>query len=294
MPEPTYTLLATLGGQPQVVTFTLDLLLQRGSHISEVIVVHPAPFDPHLQHSLRCLNAEFANNCYQFNGQSFRCHFYSHILQHHDQPLGDIVDSLCADGVVDTIYSLIRSLKQQGRSIHLSITGGRRMMSSLAVSAALLHFKHTDHIWHIYTPEELRKQANVGALMHVPPGRSVNLIEVPFVPWGTYIAGLPQPGESAQAARTSQFAQAKAQQHSHCATVMKKASKREQEVLRLFAEGLRPQEVATRLDRTVKTIDTYKTRLLEYCHEVWDIERSIRLDYHFLYEKFSSYFESHE
>ena len=54
-----HTLLATLGGQPQVVTFTLDLLLQRGFPISEVILVHPEASHPRLQHSLDCLNAEF-------------------------------------------------------------------------------------------------------------------------------------------------------------------------------------------------------------------------------------------
>ena len=54
-----HTLLATLGGQPQVVTFTLDLLLQRGFPISEVIVIHPQAAHPRLQHSLDRLNAEF-------------------------------------------------------------------------------------------------------------------------------------------------------------------------------------------------------------------------------------------
>ena len=37
----THTLLAPLGGQPQIVTFTLDLLLRRDFPISEVIVIHP-------------------------------------------------------------------------------------------------------------------------------------------------------------------------------------------------------------------------------------------------------------
>ncbi len=47
-----HTLLATLGGQPQVITFTLDLLLQRGYPISEVVLVHPEATHPRLQQSL--------------------------------------------------------------------------------------------------------------------------------------------------------------------------------------------------------------------------------------------------
>ena len=34
------TLIATLGGQPQVVTFALDALLSRGVLITQVIVLH--------------------------------------------------------------------------------------------------------------------------------------------------------------------------------------------------------------------------------------------------------------
>jgi DNA-binding CsgD family transcriptional regulator len=234
------------------------------------------------------------NDSYHFNGQSFRCRFYSHILRHNNEPLADITNNICADGVVDTIYCLIRDLKQQGRSIHLSITGGRRMMSSLAVSAALLHFKHSDHIWHIYTPDEVKWQVRDGTHMHVSPKEGVQLIEVPFVPWGTYLSGLPQPINTAQAARTAQAEQARKEQHTRCSAVVEQASSREKEILSLFAKGLRPQEVAERLKLSLKTIDTHKTKLLGYCHTAWDIDLDIRLDYHFLKEEFASFFEVEE
>ena len=38
MPDHPHALVATLGGQPQVVTFTLDLLLKNGYPISDVFV----------------------------------------------------------------------------------------------------------------------------------------------------------------------------------------------------------------------------------------------------------------
>ncbi len=81
----THTLLATLGGQPQVVTFTLDLLLRRGIPISEVIVLHPEASDTRLQHSLECLNAEFVGDHYQFNGDTI--HLRSHVLRLDDNTL---------------------------------------------------------------------------------------------------------------------------------------------------------------------------------------------------------------
>jgi CRISPR-associated protein Csx14 len=64
----THTLLAPLGGQPQIITFTLDLLLRRDFPISEVIVIHPHAAQKRLQQSLELLNAEFAGDRYLFNG----------------------------------------------------------------------------------------------------------------------------------------------------------------------------------------------------------------------------------
>ncbi len=197
-----HTLLATLGGQPQVVTFTLDLLLQRGYPISEVVLVHPEASHPRLQHSLDCLNGEFVGDRYRATGRTI--HLRSQILLLDDEPLDDIVNEVSADGALNTIHQLIRSLKRQRRCIHLSITGGRRLMSSIATEAALLNFTHSDHIWHIYTPEAVQKQVSEGAIMHSSPRDGVHLIERHFVPWGTYFSDLSQTVSSAQETIRSQ------------------------------------------------------------------------------------------
>ena len=288
-----HTLLATLGGQPQVVTFTLDLLLQRGFSISEVIVVHPEASYPRLQHSLDCLNAEFVGDRYQVSGQTI--HLRSHVLHLDDEPLDDIVDEVSADGALNTIHQLIRSLKRQHRCIHLSITGGRRLMSSIATEAALLNFTHSDHIWHIYTPDALQVQANAGTLMHVSPRDGVHLIERHFVPWGTYFSDLPQTISTAQEAIRFQKSKVDGQEQARCDQVVKQATDRQLDVLRAFAEGLNIQEVAERLCITTRTVDAHKTKLLELCREVWAMEQSAsRLGYHFLYKTFASYFDSQQ
>ena len=289
----THTLLATLGGQPQVVTFTLDLLLQRGFPISEVILVHPEASHPRLQHSLNCLNAEFVGDRYQANGQTI--HLRSHVLLLDDEPLDDIVDEVSADGALNTIHQLIRSLKRQRRCIHLSITGGRRLMSSIATEAALLNFTHSDHIWHIYTPEALQMQVNEGTLMHISSQNGVHLIERHFVPWGTYFSDLPQTVSTAQETIHSQRRKMDIMEHTRCDQVVKQLTARQREVLQAFAEGLNIQEVAERLCITTGTVDAHKTKLLELCREVWAIEQSAsRLGYHFLYKTFAPYFDSQQ
>ena len=288
-----HTLLATLGGQPQVVTFTLDLLLQRGFPISEVILVHPQPCEPRLQHALDCLNAEFVGDRYQVSGQTI--HLRSHVLRLDDEPLDDIVDEVSADGALNTIHHLICSLKRQHRCIHLSITGGRRLMSSIATEAALLNFTHSDHVWHIYTPEAVQRQANEGTLMHISLQDGVYLIERHFVPWGTYFSDLPQVISTAQETIHFQKRKMDALEQTCCEQVVKQLTARQREVLQAFAEGLNIQEVAERLCITPRTVDAHKTKLLELCREVWAIEQSAsRPGYHFLYKTFAPYFDSQQ
>ena len=287
-----HTLLATLGGQPQVVTFTLDLLLQRGFPISEVILVHPEASHPRLQQSLDCLNAEFVGDRYRVSGQTI--HLRSHVLRLDDEPLDDIVDEVSANGALNTIHHLIRSLKRQRRCIHLSITGGRRLMSSIATEAALLNFTHSDHIWHIYTPEAIQREANEGNLMHISPPECVHLIERHFVPWGTYFPELPQIISSPQETIGFQKKKMDVLERTRCDQVVKQLTTRQREVLQAFANGLNIQEVAESLCITTSTVDAHKTKLLDLCREVWDIEEEKRLGYHFLYKIFSPYFDSQQ
>src|SRR5260370_779929 len=248
-----HTLLATLGGQPQVVTFTLDLLLQRSIPVSEVILVHPEASHPRLQHSLDCLNAEFVGDRYQVSGQTI--HLRSHVLR--------LDDEVSDDGALNTIHHLIRSLKRQHRCIHLSITGGRRLMSSIATEAALLNFTHSDHIWHIYTPEAVQRQVNEGTLMHISPQDGVHLIERHFVPCGTYFSDLSQTINTAQEAIHSQKRKMDTLEQARCDQVVQHATQPQFDVLRAFAEGLNIHEVAERLRITTRTVDAHKTKLLE-------------------------------
>ncbi len=292
MPDYIHTLLATLGGQPQVVTFTLDLLLQRGFPISEVIVLHPHAIHEHLQHSLKCLNAEFVGDYYPVNGRTM--HLRSHVLRLDEALLDDITDDISANGALDTIHQLIRDLKRQPRCIHLSVTGGRRLMALTAISAAQLNFKHNiDHIWHIYTPEEVIQRVRDGQMMHSLPEDRVNLIEIPFVPWSTYFSTIPQTDESsAKAMLRSQIAEA--EEHKRCRQVEQAITKGQLKVLRAFAEGKTSKEVADMLCVSPSTVSTHLTTIFRQCRIAWNLPESYSLDYHFLREKFARYFYQDE
>ncbi len=287
MPERAHVLVATLGGQPQIVTFTLDLLLKEGYPISEVIVLHPKAAHPRLQHALACLSTEFAGNFYKVAERTI--HFHSHVLQLDGTPIDDIVDDAHADGTLNTIHQLIGDLKRQGHHIHLSVTGGRRLMSLLAISVASLNFDRHDHIWHLYSPDAIKELTNEGKKMHVSADAGIKLIQGQFISLGAYIYNASQ---SFRTAQEEQRVQMEAQEHVRCAEVEKKATPAQLKVLQAFARGLRPPQVAAELSIAPVTVNTHKTALLGYCHNAWNIPDQERLDYHFLRAKFAGYFHS--
>lgn len=278
---------ATVGGQPQVVTFALDDLLARGEPVTEVVVIHPAPGEPRLQHALGLLNAEFVHGLYHNRS----CRLQHEVIRHGDVPLATIHDEGTAEATWQTVYAVIGRLKQAGVRLHLCVTGGPRMIGLLAMSAAALHFDHQDRLWHLYTPRPLREAARDGAIMHVAPGAGVRLVPVPMAPWGAYFPALRQltrvsSGE-AIGRRTRVL---DAGQRARCREVIDRLTDRQQEVLRSLAAGLTPQEVAERLGVTLKTVDGHKSVILAECRVAWDLPADEHLTYHWLREEFGRHF----
>lgn len=294
MPGYHQTLLASVAGQPQIVTLTLDLLLRQGVQVSDVIVLHPDPADARIQHTLRCLRREFENNCYTCDGQTIHCTLQLHMLSHDKMPLPDITDTPGAYATRDAVHHLLHQLKQQQRHIHLSATGGRRVISFMAISAALLHFDDFDHIWHIYTPPEVRGLVNEGRQMHVPPDAGVRLIEVPFVPWGAYFPQLSSQAQSAQATQQTQTAIMDAQEKARCADMLQQISKAQQNVLRLLSTGLAPRDVATHLHISRETVYSHTKVLLSVARTIWHIPEQEKIDFSYLSRRFSGYFPQAE
>jgi CRISPR-associated protein Csx14 len=282
------TLVATTAGGPQIVTFALDELLQRGEAIHEVIVVHLSPqADPLTGQALVKLTAEFPDDHY--TGQPCRLRFFP--IRRGSSKLDDIRDDAAVNVAWSAIYELISSLKTQGRHLHVCITGGRRMLALLAMSAAMLHFDHHDRLWHMYTPSEFLERARNGAIMHARPEDGVRLLQVPLVPWGAYLPALRALAQASPveivAAQTRWLDSA---ERARCRAVAERLTTRQSDVLRAFADGQSPQEVAETLCVTVKTVHAHKTVILGECRNGWELPEDARLDYHFLREKFGRYF----
>jgi CRISPR-associated protein Csx14 len=297
-PEYIHTLIATIGGQPQVVTFTLDLLLQQGIPISEVIVVHLATANNlRLARSIEMVKNEFRADRY-INGQNI--HFRQYILRHNGLPLDEITDAASADSVLNSLHQLIRDLKEHHCIVHFSISGGRLLLSFSSMSAAILNFTHEDHMWHIYTPPLLLENANEGAILHVAPEDGVQLIRVPLALLSESVheqLSATQPPEddpppSARDLIRRQEELAESKEHTKFDYVIKSLTPRQLEVLKAFAQGLHPTEVAARLSISLPTVSTHTTVLLALCREAWSIKTKERLDYRFIQMKFGKYLKN--
>ena len=283
------TLIATLGGQAQVVTFALDDLLARGEAIDEVVVLHLSPHDPRVHHALEQLRTEFAGDHYA----DPPCRFRSQLLHTPAGPLSLIADETAAETTWQIVHGLIAQLKIERRRLNLCVSGGPRMMALMAMSAATLHFEHHDRLWHMYTPPEFMERAQDGAILHARPEDGVRLIQVPLAPWGAYFPALRALTQATSAqVIAAQTRWLDREERERCEKVTQALTGRRLDVLRTLARGLTPQDVAEELSLSIKTVDGYKTDILSECRVAWGLPEGEYLSYHFLRQKFERYFVS--
>lgn len=269
--------LVTMGGQAQVVTFAVDALLALGEPVATVLVLHLAPDEPRVRRALAQLSAEFAGARYRGRPLAFR----HTAIQAGGQPLAAITTAQEAEAVWMLARDLLAELKRANQPLHLCIAGGPRLLALTLTTAAMLQCDHRDRLWHLYTPREFLEQAGEGAILHAPPEAGVRLVPVPLVPWGAYfpaLRALAQPLAPIPLPDPADVA--------HCAAVWARLTTRQQEVLRVLAAGLSPQEAAERLGITLNTLDTHKTEIFAECRVAWGLAEDARLTYHFLREKF--------
>ncbi len=285
----TTTLISTLGGQAQIVTFALDFLLARGEPIAEVLALHVAPHDVRIQRALAQLRAEFLHGRYGTRP----CHFRNLPVRNGSTPLDQIGDEADAEATWQTVHGLLAQLKAEGHHLHLCVAGGPRLIALMAMSAATLLFDHHDRLWHMSTPPDFLARAKDGAILHAQPADGVRLIQVPLAPWGAYFPGLRSLAQASPtqviAAQTQWLDRA---EHALCETVVHALTGRRLDVLRAFAHGLNPQDVAENLGLSIKTVDGYKTEILSECRVAWSLPEDGYLSYHFLRQKFERYFVS--
>ncbi|MCE7987030.1 MAG: histidine kinase [Caldilinea sp. CFX5] len=278
-------LVATIGGQPQIITFALDTLLAQGEPITQLYLLHLTPPSARWQGSIQKVLAEFEQQ--RYHGRPCRVHRCP--IHDGETPLPEIRNEREAEIAGQTIRNLLARLKVEGHKLHLCVAGGRRMLALLVTSAAMLLCDHQDRLWHMYTPEATQTRARDGAVMHAQPGDGVQLIAAPLVPWGAYFPALRALALPPAQAVAQQIGQLSATNDLQCRQVYKALTERQQEILLAFARGGAPQDVAETLTISLSTVNTHKTAILAECRVAWGLAEDARLDYRFFKEHFAGF-----
>jgi CRISPR-associated protein Csx14 len=267
-----------------VVTFALDALLDRGESVDEVVVIHLN--SSRYRQAFQRLAQEFPGDRYV--GRA--CHFRGVPVRTKNRVLDDIRNDGDAAVVWRTMHELVRTVKASGARIHLLLTGGRRMMGLLAVSAALLQLDHGDRVWHLYTPDEVRQAADEGKIMHVDPAAGVQLMLVPLAPLGAYFPTIRElAGATPQQTLMEQTRWLDPAERQRCQQVWDGLTERQRAVLRAFASGLGRSQTADTLHITVKTVDSHKRQIAVLCREAWEMPDGERVSYRFLERVFGPF-----
>jgi CRISPR-associated protein Csx14 len=283
--DPKTTLIATLGGQPQKVTFMLDLLLALGEEIDQVAVIYISSYE-RTRNAIGLLEAEFSAGKYG----DCPCQLNRFPLKSTHSDLSDIRTPEEVEAVRQNITRLLSLLKEQERCVHLGLSGGRELMSLVALAAAMQYLTPADRIWHIYVPSEFDEQSRDGTIMHAPLQTGVQLIAVPFVPWVSYFPGLANLlKRSPQEMGEASYGWLNEAERTRCQRVWDILTPRQREVLQVFAAGLSRQEAAERLSISVATVDSHRESILAQCRLVWEAQAGGEFNVRFLQQYFGPF-----
>lgn len=252
-------LVATLGHEPQVVTIVLDRLLAARTSIGRTVVVHTS--SPAVLRGLKLLEAEFAGGRYPAT-----------VLRSVpvEGPAGSLDDFRTDDDVrwlLRTLYRTVRDLKREGAVVHLSIAGGRKVMSVAAVVVAQLLFGPDDRVWHLlsehWAPGRRRH-------MYPRPGEAIYLVPVPVLRWTdseVMLAALADLDDPIEALRRYEEIVRGERMRRRREFVERWLTPSEREVARLACAGLDNTAVARRLRRSERTVANHLTRIYEKLEE---------------------------
>lgn len=280
--SPSSCLIATLGSEPQVVTLTLQALVQQGVSPERILVIHTAP-SPHrpsaITDAIHRLDGAFAEDAYL---APWRAGYQRITIMGRDGPVADTLDRDDFASALRALYGAVRDAKAAGCQVHLCLSGGRKLIALCAVTAAQLLFDDADCLWYLQSPAEL---VQTKALFAGQP-EDISLIPIPLLRWSpappilTDLALVDDP----VAALTWQSEQQLAAKRRFLTNTLTRA---EREVVELLiATGAPDEELAHRLNKSARTVSHQLATVYDKLRLFLGVRDDVRVDRHTLIAEF--------
>lgn len=244
-------LIATLGSEPQVITLALDWLRGRQHGITHAVVVYTAPTREPIRTAFTRLKTEVSH--YRSSLPPVTFHFVPIEREDGSRP-ADIVTEQDAGAVFRTLYRQALQAKRTGCRVHLSVAGGRKVMSVYGMAVAQMLFDEDDHLWHVLSEGQLLADKR----MHAEAGDDLVMIPIPVLRWSsispaaTELALTADPYRAVQKQRAMRETEALRRKSEF---VQRELTQAERELLELLVRDPMPNtQLARRLHRSPKTV----------------------------------------
>ena len=295
MPLRREVLIATLGTQPEVVTVTLDLLLDRGCNIEEVVVIHTSPSHPQIREALQRLDAEFPNGTLYAHANR-PCRYRKLELRVEGRPILDITTEGEAGAVFTAVYREVREQKKQGSLVHLCIAGGRKSMSVYGMATAQLLFDADDRLWHLFSTKRFEEQD----LMHPTSPKDAQLVPIPLLPYRALSIPLAtllvtdDPIQAIEEQRNLIRMEERRKQREFIEEILSSPERRIVEAMmeEILVHHHSPtnEEIGRKIYLSPSTVGNAFTRIYEKLHAFLGLPDDVKVDRALLVALFSSYF----
>jgi len=266
------TLIATLGTEPQVVTATIDLLLQQGESLQSVAVVHTvAPHNQPIYNAVlalqeACREQNYAAICFTFHP----------ITAPNGQPYEDVETEPASRAAFTLLYRLVREAKLKQQKVHLCIAGGRKVTSIFGMAVAQLLFDEQDRLWHLYSGGDFLTSKR----LHPKAGDEVHLLRIPVALWSSVspiLLDLAQVDDPFEAYERQRLTKLRVEFQRAKEFVERELTVSERQVVALLVqEMLSDEEIAQRLCKSKRTIEQQLRaayRKARFYYEVGEVGR---------------------
>ena len=264
---------ATLGTEPQVVTVTLDLLIDKGWTFEDVVVIHTAADSPLIKKAIDDIKNEFASGRYASNVHAM-APTLTQLEIDKQHPIYDIYTEEEAGIVFRAIYGQVRRQKERHRIVHLNIAGGRKGMTVFGMAAAQLLFDDADCLWLLSSSDTFTKSRK----LHREKPNDAQLIPVPVLRWSLISSSLRLLVDDPFEAIKRQRDLLDFEYRDRCERFLDQLTEREREITALFVRdpSLSNAEIAERVSLTPKAVANHFTTIFDKAYSFFGLREEAR------------------